>query len=175
MIGLVEENRATHGVVHAPVLKTAWAGALDVGAFSVDPAGQRRPLSVSDVRDVADARVVASRSHRSELLEEALRMLGAREMLTLGSAGLKGARVAEGEAEAYISPVSAGKRWDACASDALVASAGGRFTDEFGELIDYRAASLVNDRGVVACNAHLHGILIDKLAAARAQYHRGKA
>jgi 3'(2'), 5'-bisphosphate nucleotidase len=80
--------------------------------------------------------------------------------------------VADGGAEAYISPVSAGKRWDACASDALITAAGGRFTDEFGEPIDYRAASLINDRGVVASNGHVHDALLARLAVAREQYQK---
>jgi 3'-phosphoadenosine 5'-phosphosulfate (PAPS) 3'-phosphatase len=50
----------------------------------------------------------------------------------------------------------AGKRWDACAVDAIVTSAGGRFTDALGEPFDYRAGSLENDRGILATNALLH-------------------
>ncbi|HEY6561138.1 MAG TPA: 3'(2'),5'-bisphosphate nucleotidase CysQ [Polyangiaceae bacterium] len=172
MIGLVEGTRATHAVIHAPVSHTAWAGEVGAGAFVVDAGGNRQPIHASNVAELSDARVVASRSHRSELLERALQFLGARELVTLGSAGLKGARVADGGAEAYISPVSAGKRWDACASDALITAAGGRFTDEFGEPIDYRAASLINDRGVVASNGHVHDALLARLAVAREQYQK---
>lgn len=170
MIGLVEGNRATHGVIHAPVSHTAWAGEVGSGAFTVDASGKRQAIRPSSVAELGQARIVASRSHRSELLERALQVLGAREIITLGSAGLKGARTADGTAEAYVSPVSAGKRWDACAADALIAAAGGRFSDEFGDPIDYRAASLINDRGVVASNGLIHEALLERLASAREQY-----
>jgi hypothetical protein len=40
-------------------------------------------------------------------------------------------------------------------------------TDAFGEEIDYRAASLANDRGVVLSNGHLHAELLERLAIAR--------
>src|SRR5258706_3725736 len=39
MIGLAEEGRAVAGVVTAPALGTAWAGAVGVGAFEIAPAG----------------------------------------------------------------------------------------------------------------------------------------
>lgn len=170
MIGLVEGDRATHGVVHAPVSGSAWAGALGLGAWFIDARGTRTPLQTSSVRELPSARVVASRSHRTETLERALQFLGAREIATLGSAGLKGAEVACGAADAYASPVSAGKRWDACAADALVVAAGGRFSDEFGAPIDYRSESLSNDRGVIASNGHLHDALLERLAVARANW-----
>jgi 3'(2'), 5'-bisphosphate nucleotidase len=85
----------------------------------------------------------------------------------MGSAGLKGAEVARGAVEAYVAPGYAGQRWDACAADALVRAAGGRFTDTFGDTIDYFAKGLGNDRGVVATNASVHDDLIEKLARLR--------
>ena len=66
-----------------------------------------------------------------------------------------------------MAPGYAGKRWDACAAEALVVAAQGRFTDTLGALIDYRAEGLANDRGVVASNAMLHDQLLERLAAAR--------
>jgi len=94
--------------------------------------------------------------------------MGARSLVPLGSAGLKGAAIAQGQAEIYVGTGHAGKRWDACAVDALVTAAGGRFTDLFGAPIDYRAPSLVNDRGLVATNRALHGHVIDALEPLRA-------
>jgi 3'(2'), 5'-bisphosphate nucleotidase len=93
--------------------------------------------------------------------------LGARSVTALGSAGLKGAEVAGGRAEIYVGTGHAGKRWDACAVDALVTAAGGRFTDLFGDAMDYRAASLVNDRGLVATNGVLHDRVIRTLEKLR--------
>lgn len=168
MIGLVEGDQATHGVIHAPARKTAWAGRVGGGAFRIDADGSRQPIRVSVVEQLAEARIVASRSHRTEQLEQALRILGAREVVALGGAGIKGAEVACGAADAYVSPMSAGKRWDACAADALVSAAAGRYTDEYGQPIDYRGLSLINDRGIVVSNGLLHDPLLARLAAARA-------
>jgi 3'(2'), 5'-bisphosphate nucleotidase len=167
MIGLVDGERSALGVVHGPEAGLTWAGELGVGAFEIAADGARRSLSVSQVASLSEARVVASRSHRSPETEEALRGLGARELLTLGSAGLKGSRVASGLVEAYVSPFYAGKRWDACAADALVHAAGGKVTDAHGDAFDYRAADLGNTHGLLASNGVLHGALLARLAARR--------
>lgn len=168
MIGLVEGERATLGVVHAPDHGVSWAGEVERGAFAIDRSGARSPLAVSSIAALAEARVVASRSHRSADVEAALQALGVKELVTLGSAGLKGARVASGEVECYASPFYAGQRWDACAVDALVHAAGGSVTDAFGDSIDYRDEDLGNTRGFLATNGVLHETLLARLAK-----HRG--
>jgi 3'(2'), 5'-bisphosphate nucleotidase len=167
MIGLVQGDRATHGVMHAPALGVAWAGAVGEGATRIDATGVRSPIHVSDRKQIAEARLVGSRSHRGPRLERMLGALGVGEMIPMGSAGLKGAYVACGDAEAYVAPFYAGKRWDACAAEALVVAAGGLVTDAFGEAIDYRAESLSNDRGVVATNGVLHEALLTRIAEIR--------
>jgi len=167
MIGLVDGDRAMAGVIHAPELGVSWVGEVGKGAHKIDAEGTRSPISVSDVPVLSEARVVGSRSHRNPALERTLATLGAHELIALGSAGLKAAAIARGVADAYVAPHYAGKRWDACASDALVTAAGGKLTNANGELFDYRAAELDNDRGIVASNGLLHDAIIERLMAAR--------
>jgi 3'(2'), 5'-bisphosphate nucleotidase len=165
MIGLVEGPSARAGVVHAPVPGTTWIGAPGLGAWRLDPgAGRRRPVRVSEIADLTQAGIVASRSHRSRVLARALASLGAREVRPMGSAGLKGAQVAEGLADAYVDTGASTKRWDACAIDALVTAAGGRVSDVTGAPIDYRGPSLANERGLLASNGRLHEAILVKLA-----------
>jgi len=165
MIGLLEGLTALAGVVHAPVPGTMWIGAVGLGAWRLDSvAGRRRPVRVSATADLAQARVVASRSHRSRVLERALASLGAREVQPMGSAGLKGAQVAEGLADAYVDTGASTKRWDACAIDALVTAAGGRVSDVRGAPIDYRGPGLANERGLVVSNGCMHEAILTKLA-----------
>ena len=167
MIGLVDAARAAAGVIFAPASRIGWAGSGDDGAWTIGPNGDRAPIRTSEVADLSRARVVASRSHRTEALEQALSLLGVRELVTLGSAGLKGAEVATGRAEAYVAPGFAGQRWDACAADAIVTAAGGRFTDAFGSPIDYRHSSLGNDKGLLASNARVHEQILRRLEPVR--------
>jgi 3'(2'), 5'-bisphosphate nucleotidase len=168
MVGLVEGPGALAGVVHAPVPGTTWMGAVGRGAWRVDAvADGRRPVRVSEIADLAQARIVASRSHRSRALERALAALGAREIRPLGSAGMKGAQVSEGLADAYVDTGASTKRWDACAIDALVTAAGGRVSDVTGAPIDYRGASLANERGLLVSNGLVHEAIVTGLARQR--------
>ena len=168
MIGLVDGDTPKLGVIHAPALKQSWVGVVGLGAWCIDAAGRESAIHVSGVKDVDQARILVSRSHGAEVLEGVERLLGAGEIVGLGSAGLKGAHVASGIGEAYVAPGYAGKRWDAAAAEALVVAAGGRFTDSEGQTTDYRAARLSNDRGVVASNGLVHDRLLQRLAEARA-------
>ena len=166
MIGLVEGGRAVASVVDAPARGQAFAAWVGEGAYLLE-AGEARPIRVSGVSDIKQGRIVGSRSHRSAKLEQALARLQPRDVLVMGSAGLKGTLVASAVVEAYVAPGYAGKRWDACAADALVTAAGGVFSDTFGDPIDYRAPSLSNDRGLLASNGHVHEVLVASLAELR--------
>jgi 3'(2'), 5'-bisphosphate nucleotidase len=165
MIGLVQGRRAMAGVVLAPVTGVAWAGAVGLGAWRIGPAAERWiPVRVSATEALARASIVASRSHRSARAERVLAALGAREVRALGSAGLKGAQVAEGLADAYVDSGRGTKRWDACAVDALVTAAGGRVSDVTGAPIDYRGSTLANERGLVVSNGLTHEAILTTLA-----------
>jgi 3'(2'), 5'-bisphosphate nucleotidase len=159
MIGLVDGARAVAAVIDAPARGDVFAGWVGQGAFRIS-SGQQTPIKVSDVDEVTEGRLVGSRSHRGPQLERALARLNPREVLVLGSAGLKGTLVATAQVEAYVAPGYAGKRWDACATDALVTAAGGKLTDTCGNPIDYRAESLSNDRGLIASNGRVHDALV---------------
>ena len=170
MIGLLEGKTMTHGVIHAPILGTAWAGVVGFGAERIEATGERAPISVTAVSELSAATIVSSRSHRGPRLERALDALGVKAITSMGSAGLKGAAVARGGVDAHVAPLYAGKRWDAAAVDALVVAAGGMVTDAWGDPIDYRGPTLSNDRGLVASNGLVHGALLERL-----RQHRGEA
>jgi 3'(2'), 5'-bisphosphate nucleotidase len=167
MIGLLQGHTPTLGVMHAPALGVAWSGAVGKGAERVDATGARTAIRVSDTTELGAARLVSSRSHRSARLDRALASLGSREVYTKGSAGLKGTEVAQGSADAHVAPFYAGKRWDACAAEALIVAAGGRVTDAYGDPLDYRAPGLANERGLVATNGRIHDAILKKLEALR--------
>ena len=164
MIGLVVGRGAAAGVIHAPVSDVAWVGGPGLGAWRVESPGGWVPIHVSAIRELAQARVVASRSHRSARLERALAALAVREVRPMGSAGLKGAQVAQGGAEAYVDTGRGLERWDVCAVDALVTAAGGQVSDAAGAPIDYRGESLVCERGLVASNGLTHEAILARLA-----------
>ncbi len=164
MIGLLEGDRVTRGVIHAPVQERAWAGEPESGAFEIGADGSRRALHVGDVESLDRARVTSSRSHRTALLDRALEHLNPGSLVSLGSAGLKGVAVARNVVDVYMAPGRAGCLWDSCAPEAIVRAAGGEFTDAWGANIDYRADQVENHRGVVAANPALHAAVVKRLA-----------
>jgi 3'(2'), 5'-bisphosphate nucleotidase len=163
MIGLVVDELATLGVVYAPTTGALWCGERGVGAFRVDADGSERPIQVSSVGEPASARITVSRSRRSDRLVRTLQQLGPRQVVPMGSAGLKGALVAEGDVDAYLAIGVAGKFWDACAMDAIVSAAGGRVSDLAGKPLDYRGGVLELTHGVLAANPTLHDVLCQRL------------
>jgi 3'(2'), 5'-bisphosphate nucleotidase len=164
MVGLAEHGRAAAGAIHAPTQGRSWAGAPGFGAYERDRAGRTTPLSVSGAAEAAAARLVVSRSRRGERLERALAALGPREVRPLGSAGLKGAAVALGEADAYVQLGPAGSLWDLCAPEALVLGAGGRVSDEQGAPIAYQREGVAHETGLVVSNGRLHDAIVATLA-----------
>lgn len=164
MIGLVVENDAQLGVIHAPATGITWYGGAGVGAFRRAPDGTERPIAVGTVQDPSAARVTISRSRRSERLSASLRAISPRVITPMGSAGLKGAQVAEAAADAYLAVGAAGKHWDACAMAALVQAAGGRVSDVRGRALDYRGPSMELDHGLLVANPALHSALLKLLS-----------
>lgn len=163
MIGLLEGNEPTHGALYAPAQRIGWGGAVRSGAFEIESDKAPRPLQVRDHESIDKAKVVASRSYPESLLERSLHHLAAREIVPIGSAGLKGAAVARNQADIYLAPERAGCRWDSCAPEALIRAAGGIYTDARGERLDYRAARVENDRGIIASAPHLHELVVERL------------
>ena len=147
MIGLAENGRSVAGVVHAPARGATWAGAVGHGATVRDAKGTRAIAATHTL--VHDARAVVSRSRRGPALDAVLSRAGVREVVQLGSAGLKGAAVATGDADLYVQLGNAGSLWDSCAPEAIVRAAGGAYTDQHGEAVDYRGDLLLT-KGLVA-------------------------
>jgi 3'(2'), 5'-bisphosphate nucleotidase len=164
MIGLLEGDRPTHGVMYAPAHDKLWAGVLGTGAVRIEPDGSQTTLVPLAERPLAEARVLSSKSQKSPLIAAALEALRPREVVHVGSAGLKGAAIADGKADIYLAPEFAGCRWDSCAPEAIIRSLGGLFTDARGNSINYRAAGVENNRGAVAAPPRLHAEVIDLLS-----------
>lgn len=156
MIGLAEEGRATVGVIVCPALNRTYAAAEGIGAFIVDSEGGLEPIYVSTIMELEYARCAVSRFHRSRSTDTKLGSLGCRELVPMGSCGVKGVRVAAGDIDLYAHP-SYGKvmLWDICAPDAIVHAAGGVFTDALGRPFDYRA-DVSQGMGILAGNERLH-------------------
>lgn len=163
MLGCVEDNVASAGVILAPTTQTRWVGQVGKGAARALAGAEFRAIVPSSLTELSQGRVLVSRAQGDAEADQIRAALGAPNLVAMGSAGLKGAAVADGTADAYVARRYAGKRWDACAPDAIVSAAGGIFSDSKGTPIDYRTADLRNHRGLVAANRRTHSELISRL------------
>jgi len=129
--------------VHVPATGLSYYGCLGVGAFRRDKDGQASPIKVRRLIPEAPVKVVASRSHRGELLDGYLAKLGAHTTVSRGSS-LKFCLVAEGTADVYprLGPTS---EWDTGAGHAVLKAAGGTVVAVDGKPLGYNAKeSLLN-------------------------------
>jgi 3'(2'), 5'-bisphosphate nucleotidase len=159
MIGLAERGQATVGVVLCPTFqgrRQTYAAAEGMGAFLVGDDDSHTPIHVSHVTELAQVRCAVSRFHRSKNVDAKLATLGCKELVPVGSSGIKGVLVANAGLELYAHP-SRGKvkLWDACAPEAIVRAAGGIYTDGKGVPFDYRGP-VAQGEGTLAANAELH-------------------
>jgi len=141
--------------VNAPDWHRAWAGDVASGAFEIARDGSRRAIHVTDIEDVAKARCLVSRSRATDETFALLASLGVTNVKKLGSAGLKAAAVACGEAEAWLQPSAGGKLWDTCGPEAVTRAAGGTFSH-----IDYSGGPLELPGIVVASTKALADALV---------------
>lgn len=146
-IALIEEGRATTGVVHVPVSGITYLGKLGHGAWKQEGSSVTT-IESSSLNIAGDpVRIVASRSHRGELLDGMLGLieseLGKIELVSMGSS-LKICLLAEGKADIYprLAPTC---EWDTAAAHAVLSAAGGDIVDtEFRPLLYNQKAEMLN-------------------------------
>jgi len=142
-IALIQNGVPVVGVVYVPVTGMSYYGSVGVGAFKRDQDGQASPIKVRTLVEGRPVKVVASRSHRGELLDGYLAKLGPHTTVSRGSS-LKFCLVAEGAADVYprLGPTS---EWDTGAGHAVLKAAGGTVVSVDGGALTYNAKeSLLN-------------------------------
>lgn len=160
MIGLTVAHQPVLGVVFQPEGGNLFTAAPGVGARFGD-----RVLAVSEVREAAQIRLVASASHRTKEIDDVKNALGISSELNIGSVGLKLALIALGERDLYVNPSAKSKLWDVCAPEAILRAAGGVLTDAHGAPVRYDQADLHCRNGLVASNGHVHAEVLGRLAS----------
>jgi 3'(2'), 5'-bisphosphate nucleotidase len=146
-IALIEDHVPVLGVVHVPVTSTTYTGAVGIGAFKQVDGQTPEALRVRSPAD-SPLRIVGSRSHRGDTLDQYLPKLAPYELVAVGSS-LKFCFVAEGSADFYprFGPTS---EWDTAAAQAVVEAAGGLVVKTNGERLRYNTkADLLNPHFLV--------------------------
>ncbi len=121
-VALVEDGRATLGVVLAPALGSLYAGGLNLGSW-MEQGGERRKIACRQ-QPAEGITVVASRSHGDEAaLDAFLKDRLVSKSVSAGSS-LKLCLVASGQADVYPR-LGRTMEWDIAAGHAVLLGAGG--------------------------------------------------
>jgi len=168
LIALVEEGRPVAGAIFHPVSGTLIRARRGGGAWAEDAGGARR-LRVSDRRNLADFRLLVSRSHRSAKIDALRARLGLTRETPCGSVGLKMFRLAAGEADLYVHLGGGTKEWDLAAPEILLREAGGALTDADGAPIPYNRPDVRTPTAYAASNGTRHAEVLAALRAVLAE------
>ncbi|NMC71200.1 MAG: 3'(2'),5'-bisphosphate nucleotidase CysQ [Myxococcales bacterium] len=168
MIALVEEGRPAAGAILHPVSGTLIRARRGGGAWAEDAGGTRR-LRVSERRDLAEFRLLVSRSHRSAKIDALRARLGLAHETPCGSVGLKMFRLATGEADLYVHLGGGTKEWDLAAPEILIREAGGMLTDAAGAPIPYNRPDVRTPAAYAASNGTRHAEVLAGLRAGLAE------
>jgi 3'(2'), 5'-bisphosphate nucleotidase len=135
-IALIENNTPIFGVIDIPVTNETYWGSKGDGSFYSDESNDVKQIYVSDNHH-NPIRLVASRSHPSEMLNDLLEIIVDYEIIKIGSS-IKFCLIASGQADCYprFGPTS---EWDTAAGEAIVSYAGGRVVTARGNSINYNA------------------------------------
>ena len=148
LIGIAVCGRPVGGIIHQPFYgggssmgRTIW-GMTGVGV---------RGLSPPSDKPKGGLRVVVTRSHYSDYVDDMVKNIKPAEVIRAGGAGNKILMVLEGKADTYIYPSIGTKKWDTCAGDALLCTVGGKLTDIHGKLLSYEGdeTNVRNRQGLI--------------------------
>jgi myo-inositol-1(or 4)-monophosphatase len=158
-VALVDSGSVVLGVVYNPATDELFHAMRGDGAFLSRAGAEAEPLRVSGRHD-SPATLLASRGEiQAGELEP---FTGAYRVQRVGSTAYKLARIAGGQADAYLSR-GLKSEWDICAGVLLVTEAGGRVTDARGrEPAFNRPEPLVH--GVLAAGEYWHTQLLEVIS-----------
>jgi len=133
-IALIENNTPIFGVIDIPVTNETYWGSKVNGSFCSDANNDVKQINVSEDNQNS-IRLVASRSHPSNMLASLLEIIVDYEIIEIGSS-IKFCLIASGQADCYprFGPTS---EWDTAAGEAIVESAGGQVVNTNGDSMNY--------------------------------------
>jgi 3'(2'), 5'-bisphosphate nucleotidase len=124
-IALIEDGKPSLGVVYAPIKKLMYFGGKIIGAYKQHGfASEPIPITVSPLPQDRAWKILGSRSHEGDNLDDFLKRFPKYEMTPLGSS-LKICMVAEGAADLYPR-FGLTSEWDTAAAQAILEGAGGQ-------------------------------------------------
>jgi myo-inositol-1(or 4)-monophosphatase len=152
-IGVVEEGRAIAGAIYNPMTDELFLGALDAGATL-----NRRRVEASGRDRLEGARLIGQKFRLNDKRWSS--PWPKVDVIDRQSIAYRMALVAAGQGDATLL-FGFKNEWDIAAGAAIVAAAGGRVTDFYGQPLQFNQAE-PRAPGVVAAGAGLHPLLIER-------------
>lgn len=162
MVGLAHAGRPVFGAVYQPATQTMYSAA-EGRAYVERPGHPRARMAVSTVTLASDARLVASRSHRTTEVDLVKHQLALSNEFNIGSIGLKLCLIANGQYDLYVNPKPRCRLWDTCAPEAILRGAGGELSTLSPASLSYAARTMEIRDALVASNGHIHAEVVAKL------------
>jgi 3'(2'), 5'-bisphosphate nucleotidase len=171
-IGLAVGGESVAGVVYQPVRGVLYRAVRNGGAWIEEDGKPAARMSVSKQAKPGEMILASSRSHRSPRMERVVSEFGFKKEMRRGSVGIKVGLIAEQQADLYLHLSPSTKQWDTCGPEAILAEAGGRLTDLFGQPLSYNEVRIDNRNGIVATNGAAHEMVIENLAPLLKEFGR---
>jgi 3'(2'), 5'-bisphosphate nucleotidase len=162
-IGLAVGGESVLGVVYQPLRRVLYRAARHGGAWIEAGENDGTRMSVSNLTRPGEMVLASSRSHRSPRMARVVSAFGFKDETQRGSVGVKVGLIAERQADIYLHLSPGTKQWDTCGPEAILAEAGGRLTDLFGQPLRYNGVRVDNRNGIVASNGAAHEMVIENL------------
>lgn len=148
-VALVIDGKPALGVVALPSLGLTLWGICVEGeparhGFDGVPEDSTSTLLMGDSSTPGAMRLVCSRSHTPEWMQDFANALGEHELVPVGSVGYKASRLLLGEADAYVHKTGV-KEWDTCAPECVALALGWHVSRLNGDRQVYNQANPRND------------------------------
>jgi len=160
MISLVENNKPVMGVISHPIENKLYVAQKGQGVFRYYNEEWMK-LEVSKTSIISQCRAVGSRFHQSEQEKIFLKTLDILKFTSRGSS-LKVLDISSGKAELYFTTTNKIKQWDTCASNCIIAEAGGMMTDMSGLPLEYNTNIVNHQNGILVTNNTIHQNIVQK-------------
>lgn len=155
MVGVAVKGKPVLGVIHRPFKDETYWAIVNHGHspnLNVDGVSTISKPGENKVTD-SSVRITVSRSHKGDVKDKTAKVLGPDvpvKLIEAAGAGYKVLQVVKNEADVYVH-VTAIKKWDLCAGNAILNAMGGKMTTVQGELIDYSGhTEPLNSHGILA-------------------------
>jgi len=160
MIALVEKNQPIMGVISHSTENKLYVAQKGQGAYRYYNEEWMK-LEVSKTTIISQCRAVGSRFHQSEQEKIFLKTLDISKFTSRGSS-LKVLDICSAKAELYFTTTNKIKQWDTCASNCIIAEAGGKMTDMSGIPLKYNTENVNHQNGILVTNELIHNQIIEK-------------